>query len=400
MLENALSGSRRYWLWIFALLAVMAVGAACYALQLTQGLRITGLSRDVTWGFYIAQFTFLVGVAASAVMVVLPYYLHNFRAFGRMTIIGEFLAIAAVLMCLAFIIVDLGQPSRAMNMILYPSPRSILFWDMIVLNGYLVLNVLISRASLQSERTGAPPPRWVKPVIYLSIPWAISIHTVTAFIYAGLVARPFWMTAILGPRFLASAFASGPAILILIALLLRRFGGFDAGRDAISKLATIVTYAMIINLFFVLMELFTAFYSAMPEHVDHFRFMYWGLEGNTQLVPWMWISAALGIASVVILLQRRLRENRTWLTVAAVAVVAGIWIEKGLGMVITGFVPSPIGTVTSYSPTWPELGISAGIYAFGILLVTIFFKITLTVRERVHGQKPTPPAGRTQVAEA
>jgi molybdopterin-containing oxidoreductase family membrane subunit len=383
MFEKALRGDRRYWTWILALLAVMGIGAHFYLRQLNEGLAITGLSRDVTWGFYIAQLTFLVGVAASAVMVVLPYYLHDFKAFGRITILGEFLAIAAVTMCVIFVGVDLGQPGRAFNMFLHPSPRSILFWDSVVLSGYLLINAVISRASLVAERNGEAPPRWIRAVILLSIPWAVSIHTVTAFIYSGLAARPFWMTAILAPRFLASAFCSGPALLILLCLLLRHFSKFDAGERAIQKLALIVTYALLANLFFVAMEFFTAFYSNIPEHMAHFRYLFFGLEGHAELVPWMWTAEILAFGSLLVLLRPSLRARTPWLAATSVAVVVSVWIEKGLGMVVTGFVPSPLGHVTDYVPTIPELGISLSIYAFGALMVTIFYKITLSVRGQV-----------------
>jgi molybdopterin-containing oxidoreductase family membrane subunit len=380
MIEKALTGDRRYWSWIGGLLVVIAAGSFCYLRQLDYGLGITGLSRDVTWGFYIAQFTFLVGVAASAVMVVLPYYLHNFKVFGRITILGEFLAISAVTMCLLFIIVDLGQPGRAINIVRYPSPRSILFWDMVVLNGYLILNLVISRLSLAAERNDQAPPRWIKPVILLPIPWAISIHTVTAFIYSGLAARPFWMTAILAPRFLASAFSSGPALLILFCLILKRFTRFDAGWEAVQKLALIVTYAVLVNIFFVLMEFFTAFYSAIPEHVEHFKYLYWGLEGHSGLRAWMWGSVFLVLGAAVVLVMPKLRDRKAWLTVACIAVVVSIWIEKGLGMVVAGFVPSPLGKVTDYVPTLPEVLITLGIYGTGALLITAFYKITLSLR--------------------
>jgi molybdopterin-containing oxidoreductase family membrane subunit len=380
MLERALKGGAGYWGWIVCLLLAMGAGGVCYLLQLSIGLGITGLSRDVTWGFYIAQFTFLVGVAASAVMVVLPYYLHGFKVFGKITILGEYLAIAAATMCILFITVDLGQPGRMINMIRHPSPRSILFWDMIVLSGYFLLNVVISRVSLTAERNGTPPPKWIKPIILLSIPWAISIHTVTAFIYAGLSARPFWMTAILAPRFLASAFASGPALLILICLLLKRFTRFDAGWEAIQKLAMIVTYAVLINIFFVLMEFFTAFYSAIPHHVEHFQFLYFGLEGHNGLVPFMWFSAALAVLAALLLVNPGTRKSGTTLTIACIAVIVSIWIEKGLGMIVTGFVPSPLGKVTGYAPTAPEMLITLGIYAFGALMVTVLYKIALSMR--------------------
>ncbi len=380
MLEKALNGGRGYWRWIALLLVVIGVGVVCYLRQLALGLGITGLSRDVSWGFYIAQFTFLVGVAASGVMVVLPYYLHDWKVFGRMTILGELLAVASVSMCVLFVFVDMGQPMRVVNIILYPTPHSLMFWDLIVLNGYLLLNVLISHVTLDAEKQGVAPPRWLRPIIILSIPWAISIHTVTAMLYSGLAARPFWMSAVLAPRFLASAFASGPALLILLALIVRRTTGFDPGKEALAKLAVIVTYAMAINVFFVLMELFTTFYADIPEHVEHFQFLFTGLRGHDTLVPWMWASVALGVLSLVLLINPATRHGERTLVAACVAVFGSIWIDKGLGMVVTGFMPSPLGHVTSYTPTLPELGISAGIWAVGLLLVTVLFRIALVVR--------------------
>ncbi len=383
MLENALKGDRKYWGWIAFLFAVMLVGFFFYLRQLSYGLGITGLSRDVTWGFYIAQFTFLVGVAASGVMVVLPYYLHNYKAFGKITILGEFLAIASVVMCMLFIFVDMGQPFRILNVFLYPSPKSLMFWDTVVLSGYLLLNVVIGWITLGAERKGIAPPGWIKPIIILSIPWAVSIHTVTAFLYSGLAARPFWMTAILAPRFLASAFSSGPALLILACLILRKITKFDAGREAIQKLAVIVTYAMAINVFFVLTELFTALYSDIPEHVLHFQYLYFGIDGATKLVPWMWISAVLAVLALVLLLVPRMRRTESVLVLACLAVFASIWIDKGLGMVITGFVPSPLGTVTEYWPTLPEAFISLGVYGLGLLVLTVLYKIAISVREKI-----------------
>jgi molybdopterin-containing oxidoreductase family membrane subunit len=383
MIERALTGDRRYWGWIAALLGVITVGSLFYLRQLSVGLTITGLSRDVTWGFYIAQFTFMVGVAASAVMVVLPYYLHDFRAFGRVAILGEFLAIGSAVMCGLFILVDLGQPARVFNMFLHPSPRSVLFWDSVVLTGYLLLNALIAHQTLKAEDQGTAVPTWVKPVIYLSIPWAISIHTVTAFIYQGLAARPYWMTAILAPRFLASAFASGPALLILICLVLKRVTRFDAGKEAIQKLATIVTYAMLANLFFVLMEVFTAVYSGIPEHMAHFQYLFLGLDGHAELVPWMWAGLALAVAALAILLRPPVRSQTGWLTAACVAVVVSVWIEKGLGMVVAGFNPSPLGHVTRYLPTAPEVLIGLGVYGIGALIITILYKTALSVRGEV-----------------
>jgi len=386
MFEKALSGGRRYYLWLLLLLLLAGAGVVAYLRQLDQGLGITGLGRDVTWGLYIAQFTFFVGVAASAVMVVLPYYLHDYKQFSKITILGEFLAISCVTMCMLFVFVDMGQPMRVLNVLLYPTPWSMMFWDMLSLGGYLLLNGVIALVTLSAERKDVKPPAWIRPIIIISIPWAVSIHTVTAFLYSGLPGRPFWMTAILAPRFLASAFASGPALLVLVCLLLRRLTAFDAGREAIQKLAVIVTYALAVSVFFVLVELFTVFYSQLPEDVEHFRFVFAGLEGNAELVPWMWTSALLAIVALALLLVPSARRNERVLAAACVMVFASLWIEKGLGLIVGGLIPSPLGAIAHYVPTLPEIAIVLGIWAIGSLLLTLFYRIALSVRGQLRAQ--------------
>jgi len=392
MFEKAVSrSSHSFWLWIAGLLGVIAAGLLCYLRQLDSGLGITGLSRDVTWGLYIAQFTFLVGVAASAVMVVLPYYLHHYKPFSRITILGEFLAISAVIMCMLFIFVDMGQPTRVLNVLLYPTPHSIMFWDMVSLGGYLVLNAVIALVTLRAEREDQAPPRWIKPVILLSIPWAVSIHTVTAFLYNGLPGRSLWLTAILAPRFLASAFASGPALLILLCMLIARLTRTPVAREPVQKLAIIVTYAMAISVFFVLMEFFTAFYSQIPEHTESLRYMFVGLDGHVRLVPWMWTSMLLAAASLVLLLIPRYRASDKLLAVACCMVFLSLWIDKGIGLIVAAFVPSPNGAITEYTPSLPETMISLGIWAVGLLILTVLYKIALSVREGVLFS-PAPPS--------
>ena len=383
MLELAIKGSKRYYAWITVLLGAIGAGFIVYLWQFNFGLGITGLSRDVTWGFYIAQLTFLVGVAASAVMVVLPYYLHNYKAFGRITILGEFLAVSSVTMCLLFVLVDLGQPMRMFNLILYPSPNSVLFWDATVLNGYLFLNIIIGWKVLEAERNGIAPPTWVKPLIYLSIPWAVSIHTVTAFLYCGLPGRGFWLTAILAPRFLASAFAAGPAFLILLCLLVRKLTKFDPGKEQIQSLAKIVTYGIILNIFFFLCELFVVFYSQIPEHMDHFKYLFFGLHGHGVLVPWMWTSLGLMLLAIILLINPVTRQNESVLAVACIAVFTGTWIDKGLGLISGGFVPNPLHHVNEYVPTIPEIIITIGVYGIGFLILTVLFKIAVSVKEEI-----------------
>jgi molybdopterin-containing oxidoreductase family membrane subunit len=382
MIEKALSGSKQYWILIFSIIAIILIGFVTYLYQLREGLGITGMSRDVSWGLYIAQMTFLVGVAASAVMVVLPYYLHDYKAFGKLTILGEFLAVPAVIMCGLFILVDLGQPARMMNIILYPTPGSVMFWDMISLMGYLLLNIVIGWVTLGAERKSVAPPKWIKPLIYLSIPWAVSIHTVTAFLYSGIGGRSFWFTAIMAPRFLASAFAAGPALLILLALIIKKVSTFDPGKEAIQTLAKIVTYAAVINVFFLLVEIFTVFYSGIEEHIQHFEYLFFGLHGKASIAPFMWVAMVLAVIAITMLLVPQTRKREKTLVIACIAIFTSIWLEKGLGMVITGFIPSSLETVTEYLPTFPEILITIGVYGIGALILSILYKIVISIREQ------------------
>ena len=381
MLEKAFSGSNRYWTWIFFLLAVIGMACLAYWKQLNEGLGITGLSRDVSWGLYIGQFTFLVGVAASAVMLVIPYYLHDFKKFGKIVILGEFLAVSAVIMCVLFIMADMGQPMRVANILLHPTPGSIVFWDVVVLNGYLLLNFIIGWTTLGADRKGVKPPDWVKPLIYLSIPWAVSIHTVTAFLYAGIPGRHFWLTAVMAARFLASAFAGGPALLIILALVVRKFSKFDPGAEAIQAIGKIVAYAMFANVFLLGLEFFTAFYSNIPGHMHPFHYLYAGIDGNNKLVPLMWLSSILAVVALAILVFPNLRKNENILAFACIALFTSLWIDKGFGLIIGGFVPNMFEGITEYWPTALETIITLGVWAIGFLILTVLYKVAIAVRE-------------------
>ncbi|KLU65180.1 MULTISPECIES: sulfate reduction electron transfer complex DsrMKJOP subunit DsrP [Desulfosporosinus] len=382
MLEKALSGSKKYWTWIIFLLAVIVVGFFSYMRQYNYGLGLTGMSRDVSWGLYIAQFTFLVGVAAAAVMLVTPYYLHDFKRFGKMVILAEFLAIGAVIMCILFIFVDVGQPMRILNVLLYPQLHSVMFYDMCVLCGYLAINLIVGWTTLGAERKGVHYPNWVKPIIYLSIPWAFSIHTVTAFLYAGLPGRSFWMSAIMAARFLASAFAAGPSLLIILALIVRKVSKFDPDpdRNAIPSLVKIIRYAMIANVFFYLCEVFTAFYSNVPEEMASFKYIFVGIDGHATLVPWMWTAAFLAFLGIALLVFPT-RKNPVLLPIALLSIYFANWIDKGVVLILAGFVPNSFDRVVDYIPTANEISIVLAVYAIGALIVTVLYKVAISVRE-------------------
>jgi molybdopterin-containing oxidoreductase family membrane subunit len=380
----AFVGDWRYYAWLGALTLVCLLGLNAYAKQFVQGLSATGMSDQVSWGVYIANFTFLVGMAAAAVMMVIPVYIYKNEDLHDLVIFGELLAVAAILMCLAFVTVDLGRPDRFWHLIpgigVFHFPGSMLSWDVLVLNGYLLLNVHICGYTIYCRYCGRRPARWFYiPFVFIGIVWAVSIHTITAFLYVGLGGRPFWNSAVLGPRFLASAFTAGPAFIILSLQVIRKFTEYRITDRALLTLRSIVQVSMLINLFLLANEVFTEFYTT-DRNVASMRYLFLGLHGYHALVPWIWTAVAFNLTSAAILMLPLSRQVR-WLNAACVLTVVGIWIEKGMGMVVPGFIPSPLGEMVEYTPSFNEVLVCIGIWAFGFLCFTIFLRMSVPILE-------------------
>ena len=396
----AFVGDWRYYAWMGALTALCLVGLNAYARQLAQGLITTGMSDQVSWGVYIANFTFLVGVAAAAVMMVIPVYIYDNEELHDLVIFGELLAVAAILMCLAFVTVDLGRPDRFWHLI--PGlgqlnfPASMLSWDVIVLNGYLLLNVHICGYLLYCRYRGRKPAKWFYiPFVFVAIGWAVSIHTVTAFLYVGLGGRPFWNSSIVGPRFLASAFTAGPALIILALQVIRRITDYHITDKALLTLRSIVQVSMLINVFLLVNEVFKEFYSG-DLHVASSRYLYLGLHGYHALVPWIWTAIVFNLAAMFLLVLP-LSRSLKWLNLTCVLSIAGIWIEKGMGLVIPGFIPTPLGQIVEYRPSLNETLVCIGIWAFGLLAYTIFLRMSVPI---LQGRLSKANEGRAIAAAA
>jgi molybdopterin-containing oxidoreductase family membrane subunit len=382
-----------------SLTLIMLAGAYAYSLQLRYGLGVTGMNDHVSWGLYISNFTFLVGLAAAAMMLVLPAYVLHDIDFGRAVLMAEAVAVAALVMCLAFVVVDIGNPLGAWHLI--PGigylnwPRSLLAWDVLVLNGYLALNLAIPFYILYSRFSGrTPAKKKYLPWMYIAVMWAVSIHLVTAFLLAGLPARPFWNTALLGPRFLASAFTAGPAFVILLLWFIRRETKYEISDGAFSKLALVTTVAAQINLVMLISELFYKFYSP-THHGINARYLFFGLGEHNALVPWIWTAIALNVVATIALMIHPLRRNPRWLIPACALLFVGIWVEKGIGLVVPGFVPSPLGEIVEYTPSLVELGVTAGVWALGMFVLTVLVRVALPIE---LGEARSPYIEETRVA--
>ena len=396
----AFVGDWRYYAWMGLLTTICLIGINAYCKQFVNGLIVTGMCDEVSWGVYIANFTFLVGVAAAAVMLVIPVYIYRNEELYDLVIFGELLSVAAILMCLAFVTVDLGRPDHFWHLIpgigQFNFPASMLSWDVLVLNGYLLLNLHICGYLLYSRYCGRKPSPWFYiPFVFTAIAWAISIHTVTAFLYVGLGGRPFWNSSIVGPRFLASAFTAGPSLIILALQVIRRVTLYQISDKALLTLRSIVQVSMIINVFLLLNELFKEFYTG-TVHVASLKYLFFGLHGHHALVPWIWTAITFNLTAMVMLVLPVSRSLK-WLNVACVLSIVGIWIEKGMGMVIPGFTPTTLGEIIEYHPSANETFVCLGIWAFGLLCYTIFLRMAVPI---LQGQLSRANEGSDQLSPA
>lgn len=383
LLRTSTRGTWRFYAWMTVLTAIALVGANAWAHQVAQGMILTHMSDHVSWGLYVANFTFGVGLAAGAVMMVIPAYLYDDEEMHEVVLVGELLAIAAIVVCLLFIVVDMGRPDRMWHIIpglgRFNWPISLLTWDVLVLNGYLLLNLHICGYLIYMRFLRRKPARrWFVPFVFVSIGWAISIHTVTAFLYSGLGGRPFWNSALLAPRFIASAFVTGPAFVIILLQIIRWLTRLPIGEGPLRTLASILRVTVLLNLFMVASEVFTAFYTG-GVHASSARYLFFGLHGHHALVPWIWTAIALNLVSAMLIFAAR-RPGRRWaLNAACACAFGGVWIEKGMGLIIPGFVPSTLHELVEYVPSLSEWKITAGIWAAGLMVLTLAVRIALPV---------------------
>lgn len=374
-LTYALRGGPKLYSWLlFLSIFIMMLLFGQYR-QLTEGMIVTNLNDQVSWGLYMSNFVFLVGLAAAAVTVVFPAYVYNYEPLKKVVIIGEMLAIAAVIMCILFVVNHMGRPDRTWHMFpvigIYNFPNSMLAWDVMVLNVYLALNVICGFYYMYKKYVGEPMnKKFYMTFVYISIVWAFSIHTVTGFLLNTMPTRPMWFHAIVPIKFIVTAFSAGPSFIILVFFIIRKNTKFEIQDEAINMLSTIITFCLSISIFLTMCELVTELYPS-TEHSASLKYLMFGKHGLSGLVAWFWAAIIMNIIAFILLINPKTRKNHKILPYTCVILFVGIWIEKGMTFVLPGMIPSPIGEFAEYSPSWIEIGNSLGCWAVGFMIFTI-----------------------------
>ncbi len=395
--KQVVTGGKAYKAWVALLVVMIGIGLVGYSRQWNQGLLATNMRDQVTWAFYIGNFTFLVGVAAAAVLLVVPAYVYHWKPIKEVVVLGELLAISALIMCMMFILVDMGRPDRLTHIMPGPGspnwPQSMLSWDAMVLNLYLILNLVVVLHILYRAYRGKEYAKlFVVPLVLFSIPAAVGIHTVTAFLYAGMAARPYWNAGILAPKFIASAFCSGPAVMIILFQVLRKTTAIEIKDEAIWKVAELMAYAMFFNLFLLGAEIFKEYYSR-TEHLLYTQYLWQGIGNNRALVPFAWFSLFCSVMATIIFVVPAGRRNWVTLNIGAVLIFAGVYIEKGMGLVIPGMTPDTLGEIYEYRPSAVEWMVAIGVFGVGALVFTTLVNVAVPIMTgtlRAKGAPVTP----------
>ncbi|MBI1912083.1 MAG: polysulfide reductase NrfD [Deltaproteobacteria bacterium] len=375
----ALKGGSKFRIWMLFLgflTLLMFFGA--YE-QFTKGMIVTNYNDQVSWGLYEAQFVFLVGVAAAAVTVVFPSYIYHHQDLKKIVVLGEMLAVSAVFMVIIFIMFHMGRPDRLWHILpgigIFNWPNSVLTWDVLVLNGYLGLNAVCGFYYLYKKYTHQEVNKlFYMPLVYISIVWAASIHTVTAFLINTMPSRPMWFHSMMPIKFISTAFAAGPSMIIIAFLVIRKNTKLEITDNAINFMSQIVTWCLGIAIFLSMSEVVTELYPS-TEHSASLHYLMFGKHGLFGLVPWYWVSVLMMLGGFTILLIPKLRkEYSLFLPIACVLTFFGIWIDKGMGLVVPAFIPTPIGEFSEYTPSIYEIINSLGGWAMGLALFTLLVK--------------------------
>ena len=315
-----MTDKRAWTVWISILGLGLLIGFGSFVYQVTSGLGVTGLSNTVSWGMYIVSFIFLVGVSAGGLIVVAGAELAGSQRFEHLNKLAVICSIAAVTTAAGSILPDLGRPFAAWKMMVHPNFTSPLVWDMGVLTVYLLIGAIDLYILTRPEVSR----KSLRIMAIISLPVAIIVHSVTAWIFGLLVARPFWNTPLLAPLFISSALVSGTALVIATAWVVERVTPWRAGSEAMDGLRRLILWFIAADVFLLGTEVMTTFVSGEPDHRRQLDILLVG-----RLAPVFWLEIIVGVfLPTIILLSNRVRKHSWMLLVAAVLLILGVFAKR------------------------------------------------------------------------
>ena len=402
---------RGYFVLVGCLLAVIAFAAYAWTYQLRFGLGATGLGRPVFWGLYITNFVFFIGISHAGTLISAILRLCRAEWRRPITRMAEAITVLVLFIGAGNVIMDLGRPDRALNVILHPNFRSPLLWDVTSITTYLTASTLYLYLPLIPDlallRDRLPKRRWFYRILALGwtgtpqqqrrlemaiaimavvvIPIAVSVHTVVSWVFA-MTVQPMWHSTIFGPYFVVGAIFSGIAALIVAMAILRKAYHLEDYLKPIhfNNLGILLLVMACLWLYFTFAEYLTTFYGHQPEEMA----VFW-MKISGPFAPYFWGMAVCCFVIPASLLSVPRARTITGTVVASSFILIGMWLERFI-IVVPSLsnprLPYPGGV---YCPTWVELAITAGAFAVFFLFFCIFVKVfpIISIWEVQEGQE-------------
>lgn len=378
-IEELRNAGRFYWSLVAALIIMIALGGFAWFFQLpiSQGLVVTGMRDVFAWGYYIQNFMYFVGLSAGGLVIYSSIQLFGAKQFKPIARLAVLQAGVCVFVAALFIVVDLGNPQRVFWFLLSPNFRSVFIFDATILNLYLIL-CIIDAWVLMTERGGE---RLELIMTLISLPAAIGLHSITAWILGLQKARELWHTALMAPIFLSSAMVSGIALLILICLAINKFTEIKFEKKMFNNMSKLLATILVVDLFFLFSEVLTGTWpsSTTPGHLERLMLILTGKYSPLFLSEVF----LFGVLPFFLLAIPKTRTSTPIQILACSFILTGVFIKRFM-FIVMGFAVSPIGPIaSSYIPTLVEFLVGTGVWAIGALIFIIAVKL-LPVKVPAH----------------
>jgi dimethyl sulfoxide reductase membrane subunit len=378
------SASPRYWAFVSLLVTVLALAGMAYVSQLQQGGAVMAMRDNYPWGLWFTDYMYYIGLSAGGLIVYASVHLFGAKQFTPLSRLAVLQAGLLVMMALLGIVTDMERPWRAVWMLLTPNPTSPFVYTGSAANIYMI----ICFVDLWVLITGKGGHKLAHRMTLIALPFAIYLHTTTAFVLALNKSRELWNSAMMVPIFLTSATASGIALLLLVAYIMKHFKVLELKASMFRSLATLLATVIIMDLFMLVVEIATVFWptSAMPGHVARFSLFITG--------PYWWTLMpvlVLGATAFALLAPRGTRHKPAVQITASILYVCAIWLKR-YTLMSMGFAINPLGQYSPpYVPSLVEVLLALGILALGVLLMTVAAKVLpLKVPDDEHALEEVP----------
>jgi len=399
-----------YWI-VGLLLLIICWSAFMYIRQLFYGLGVTGLNNTVSWGFYIINFVFFIGISHAGTLISAILRLSQAEWRRPITRMAEVITAIVLLIGAVHPIIDLGRPDRILNVFFFGRLQSPLLWDVTAITTYFTASTvylyvpLIPDIALLRDKTNHF--RWLYEflswgytgterqkhileramtiLMVLVIPIAVSVHTVISFIFS-MTIQPGWHSTIFGPYFVVGAIFSGTATLLVVMIAFRKMYHLENYLKEIhfQYLGLLLLIFAILWGYFTFSEFVTGIYGNEPMEMSVIWFKFFG-----PYAKFFWLMVVVNFVIPIVVLSFKRLKTIKGIFFASCGVILGMWLERLIIVVPSLSNPRLPYDVQYYVPSLTEVSLFLGGIAMFCLGFIVFSKLfpLVSIWEIEEGRK-------------